>query len=73
MIRVMIKHLLDNKAFAEKRRITLIELCEETGISKTTMNRLLNSPGYNGSFESIDALCRYFECQPGDLLQYVEG
>ena len=70
MFRVMVRQLLDDKAFREKRRITLIDFSDETGLSKNTISRLLNTPNYNGSFETLDVLCDYFDCQPGDILRH---
>jgi len=70
MIRVLLKQMLDDKSFKEKRRITLNEVSESTGISRATLTRIANVPGYNTNTDTIDALCVYFECQPGDLLKY---
>jgi len=47
MIRVLFKKMLDEKAFRERRRITLSEVVEQTGISRTTLTRIANVPGYN--------------------------
>lgn len=72
MIRVLFKHMLDEKSFREKRRITIGEVCNETGISRATMTRIANQPGYNTNTDTINTLCKYFECQPSDLLQYLD-
>jgi putative transcriptional regulator len=72
MIRVKLRTLLDDKAFNEGRRITLNEVSEETGIGRATLNRIANTRGYNATLENISALCRYLECTPGDLLEYIE-
>lgn len=71
MIRVRLKQILDDKAFREGRRITLGEVSEETGISTATLTRVANRPGYNTNTDTIDALCTYLQCEPGELLQYV--
>ena len=74
MIRVLLKQQLDEKSFKEQRRITLSEVSEVTGISRATLNRIANVPGYKTSTDVISALCKFFECSPGDLLQhYPEG
>ncbi len=70
MIRVLLKQMLDNKSFTEKRRITLNEVSEVTGVSRATLTRIANVPGYNTNTDTLDALCKYFECQPGDLIEY---
>jgi len=70
LIRVLLKQMLDDKSFKEKRRITLNEVSESTGISRATLTRVANVPGYNTNTDTIDSLCIYFECQPGDLLEF---
>lgn len=72
IIRIKLKQLLDDKAFAERRRITLNEVSEATGISRPTLTRIANTPGYNTNTETIAALCEYFSCQPGDLLEGID-
>lgn len=72
MIRIFLIKLLDEKSFHEKRRITLSEVSEKTGISRATLTRIANVPGNVTNTDTINALCRYFDCQPGELLAYVE-
>jgi putative transcriptional regulator len=72
MIRIKLKQLLDDKAFKEGRRITLNEVSEASGIARATLNRIANTPGYNTTTNNLDALCRYLECTPGELLEFVE-
>jgi len=70
MIRVLLKKMLDEKSFKERRHITLNEVSEQTGISRATLTRIANVAGYNTNTDSIDALCQYFQCEPGELLEY---
>ena len=72
MIRILLIKLLDEKSFREKRRITLTEVSEKTGISRATLTRIANVPGNVTNTDTINALCKYFECEPGELLSYVE-
>ena len=72
MIRLLVKKLLDDKSFKEKRKITLNQVSEDTGISRATLNRIVNNPGYNTNTDAINALCKYFNCAPGELIEYVE-
>ncbi|WP_349255377.1 helix-turn-helix domain-containing protein [Spectribacter acetivorans] len=72
VIRILFKQLLDQKAFTERRRITMNEVCAETGLSRPTLSRIANTPGYRTNTDTIDTLCRYFECQPGELLTWVD-
>lgn len=71
MIRVLFKQQLDKKAFAERRRITVNEVARETGISRATLSRIANVPGYNTNTDTIDALCAYFGCGINDLLERI--
>jgi putative transcriptional regulator len=59
------------KAFKEGRRIEWQEVAAQTGIHRTTLSRMLNTRGCNASASNMDALCRYFGCQVGDLAVYV--
>ena len=71
MIRVLFRQHLDEKSFKERRRITLLEVSEHTGISRPTLTRIVSSKGYNTNTKAINALCKYFQCNPGELLQYI--
>jgi len=71
MIRIKLKQLLDEKAFQERRRITLNDVAEATGISRPTLTRIANVAGYNTNTDTLDALCKYFKCQPCDLIQFL--
>lgn len=70
MIRVLFKQLLSEKAFREGKRITVSDVSHETGISRSTLTRISNTPGYNTNTETVDVLCRYFGCAPGELLEF---
>lgn len=71
MLRILLKKRLDDKSFQEKRRITLSEVSDDTGISRATLTRIANVPGYNTNTDTLDALCKYFECGPSELLVFV--
>jgi putative transcriptional regulator len=67
----MFKQLLDEKSFREKRRVTVGEVSEVTGISRATLTRISNVPGYTTNTDTLNALCGFFQCEPGELLQYI--
>lgn len=71
VIQIRFKQLLADKEFRERRRITLDEVAAATGISRTTLHRVSNVPGYNTGTDTIDALCEYFRCDPAELLVRV--
>ncbi|MEG3767056.1 helix-turn-helix transcriptional regulator [Alteromonas sp. 14N.309.X.WAT.G.H12] len=72
MIRVLLVQKLDDKSFAEGRKITLKEVADSTGIGRATLTRIANKPDYITTTEIIDKLCDYFDCEPGDLLKTVK-
>lgn len=72
MIRIKYKQHLDDKCFREGRKITLETASKETGISRTTLNRIANMPGYNVGTDAIDRLCKFFNTTPCELLEYIE-
>ena len=72
MIRFRLTELIADKAFKERRVVPLTEVADATGIHRATLSKMANQPGANIGTDIIDKLCRYFECQPGDLLTYIE-
>jgi putative transcriptional regulator len=71
MIRILLLQRLDDKAFYEKRKISLNEVANETGIGRATLTRMLNKQGYSVGTDVVDRLCDYFDCEIGDLLVRV--
>lgn len=62
--------LIAEKAFRENRKLTYRTIAKETGISPTTLT-LYMKQGV-GAFDTgtIETLCKYLDCQPGDLIVY---
>lgn len=71
MLRFKIKEMIANKEFAEGRRVTIGEVAEATGIHRMTLSKLINQRGYNTGSENLDRLCRYFDCEIQELVEYV--
>lgn len=72
MIRFRLAELVADKAFRERRVIALSEIAEQTGIHRATLSKIANQPGANVGTDIVDKLCKYFGCQPGDLLTFVD-
>lgn len=72
MIRFRLAELVADKAFRERRVIAFSEIAEKTGIHRATLSKIANQPGANVGTDIVDKLCKYFGCQPGDLLTFVE-
>lgn len=56
-----------------KRKISLKELSERVGITEANLSILKNNKAKAIRFSTLEALCEALECQPGDLMVYVEG
>lgn len=56
----------------EKRRLTVWVFHKEKVIGDATIEKLRNNRG-NIDTRTIVRLCKYLQCQPGDIMEYVEG
>ncbi|MGE5615050.1 MAG: helix-turn-helix domain-containing protein [Bacillota bacterium] len=55
-----------------KRKIGLTELASKVDITMANLSILKNNKARAIRFSTLEALCRVLECQPGDILEYVE-
>ena len=51
--------------------LTLRQLAQETGLALSTINWLTTPRANRIDFRTLNALCRYFDVQPGDILEYI--
>lgn len=65
--------LLAEKRVKERRNISLGEVSNDTSIPRKTLYAWANNTVTRYDAAIIDALCKYFDCQPGDLFHYVEN
>ena len=66
----MIKLRLD-RVMLEKG-ISLQELASKVGITNANMSNIKTGKINAIRFSTLDAICKILECQPGDLLEYIE-
>lgn len=55
-----------------ERKMSLNELSKIVGITPANLSILKNEKGKAIRFTTLDALCQALNCQPGDLLEYIE-
>jgi len=55
-----------------KRKMSLTELSERVGITVANLSILKNGRAKAVRFETLDAICRVLQCQPGEILEYKE-
>ena len=56
-----------------KRKMSVSELAEKVGFTMANVSLLKNGKIKAFKISTLDKLCQVLECQPGDLLEYVEG
>lgn len=56
-----------------KRKMSLNELSEKVGITLANLSILKNGKAKAVRLGTLDAICKALDCQPGDILEYVEG
>ncbi|MCP1307718.1 helix-turn-helix domain-containing protein [Paenibacillus tyrfis] len=55
-----------------ERKMSLNRLSELVGITPANLSILKNENGKAIRFTTLDALCRALNCQPGDLMEYID-
>ena len=56
-----------------KRKMSSLQLCEKVGLTPANISILKTGKAKAIRFSTLDAICRTLDCQPGDILEYVEG
>lgn len=54
------------------RQMSVTELAEQVGITMANISVLKNGKAKAIRFSTLEALCKALDCQPKDLLEYVE-
>lgn len=55
-----------------KRKMSVTELSERVGITMANISILKNGKAKAIRMETLDKICKALNCQPGDILEYVE-
>jgi putative transcriptional regulator len=54
-----------------KRKISLNELSERVGLTLSNLSILKTGKAKAIRFSTLEAICRALDCQPSDILEYV--
>ena len=54
-----------------RRKVTLTEISKAVDITLANMSILKSGKAKAVRFSTLDAICSYLECQPGDILEYM--
>lgn len=74
-----IKQLRDNKmikchlsTLLGAKRLKISDVVRDAGINRNTVTRLYYETNNRIEFETLERLCRYLDCQIGELLEIVD-
>lgn len=56
-----------------KRKMSVTELSNKVGITMANISILKNGKAKAIKLDTLNKICQVLECQPGDVLEYVEG
>ncbi|TDE17150.1 helix-turn-helix domain-containing protein [Dyadobacter psychrotolerans] len=56
-----------------RRKMSLNELSEKVGLTLANLSVLKTGKAKAIRFTTLDAICKVLNCQPGDILEYVES
>ena len=54
------------------RKISLNELADNVGMTNVNLSNLKTGKMKGIRFETLEAICKVLQCQPGDLMEYKE-
>ncbi len=54
-----------------KRKMSLNELSEKVGLTLSNLSILKTGKAKAIRFSTLETICHVLECQPGDILEYV--
>lgn len=54
------------------RKVSLNELAEMVGISNVNLSNIKTGKICAIRFSTLNGICRALDCQPGDILEYVD-
>jgi putative transcriptional regulator len=55
-----------------RRKLRSNDLAEQIGITPQNLSKLKTGKARAIRFSTLEAICRCLDCQPGDILEYIE-
>ena len=55
-----------------KRKVSLNELSKRVGVTTVNLSILKTGKAKGVRFDTLEAICKALDCQPGDILQWQE-
>lgn len=54
------------------RRVSVSELARVVGITRANMSNLKSGKIKAIRFSTLEGICRYLKCQPGDIIEFID-
>ncbi|GHD40761.1 hypothetical protein GCM10008110_02000 [Marinobacter persicus] len=55
-----------------EKKLKIVDVARETGVNRGTITRLYHETASRVELETIDALCRYLDCEVGELFEFMD-
>ena len=55
-----------------KKNMTVTELAEKVGITQANITKKKNGRAKAIRFSTLEKICQTLDCQPGDILEYIQ-
>ena len=55
-----------------EKRLRISDVIRDTGINRGTITRIYHETAERVELESIEKLCRYLDCEIGDIFELVD-
>jgi len=69
-IHYKLQKLIELKEKNEGKKISQAAIAREIGVQRSVVNKLVTGKDYVTTTTTLNALCAYFECKIGDLIEY---
>ena len=54
-----------------KHRMNIQNVHEKTGLARSTISAIYNGEIKRVENDTLEKLCKLFDCQPGDIMEYI--
>lgn len=55
-----------------ERKLNITDVARAANLNRNTVTLLYRETARRVDFETLEALCQFFECKVGDLVEYIE-
>jgi putative transcriptional regulator len=62
--------VINLKKVLKEKNVTSKELCQYVGITEANMSILRSGKAKGIRFDTLDKICEYLQCKPGEIIDY---